>query len=336
MQNTGSGKTVILATGGTIAGRADRAEDSIGYRAGELGIGALLAAVPPLQGLPLEAEQVAQVDSKDMDAGIWQQLARRCAHHLARDAVSGLVVTHGTDTLEETAWFLHRVLAPRKPLVLTAAMRPASALQADGPQNLLDAVRVARSPQAAGVVAVLAGTVHAAADLRKLHTTRIDAFGSGDAGPLARIDSAGLRGFREWPRGTPLGLDAIAADVRDWPWVAVLHNHAGADGREVQALRAAGVRGLVVAGTGNGTLSVALDAALRSAQDAGVPVWRSSRCAFGPVRDAGRPVLPSVESLSPWQARVEMQLQLLRAASGGPDAQTRVSVTSTLPRVALE
>ena len=119
-------KIVILGTGGTIAGTAARADDAIGYTAAQIDVAQLVAAVPHLAGFPIECEQVAQIDSKDMDHATWQRLARRCAHHLARDAVTGVVVTHGTDTLEETAYFLHRVLGSAKPLVLTAAMRPAT------------------------------------------------------------------------------------------------------------------------------------------------------------------------------------------------------------------
>ena len=126
-------RIVILGTGGTIAGQSAARTDNVGYRAGELGVAQLVAAIPALAGWPLEAEQVAQLDSKDMSHAIWRALAERVAAHLARPDVAGLVITHGTDTLEETAWLLHRVLAPTKPVVLTAAMRPASALQADGP-----------------------------------------------------------------------------------------------------------------------------------------------------------------------------------------------------------
>ena len=277
---------VILGTGGTIAGQAARADDVLGYSAGTLGVDALIAAVPPLAGRSLEAEQVAQLDSKDMDHATWQRLARRAAHHLARPEVAGLVVTHGTDTLEETAWFLHRVLAPAKPLVLTAAMRPASALGADGPRNLLDAVTLAATPGAFGVMAVLGGTVHAAADLRKRHTHRLDTFDGADAGPLALFDGGRLRCFRAWPLGEALGLDRVAADPDRWPWVAVLASHAGASGREVTALVDAGVQGLVLAGTGNGALAHPLAAALSAAADAGVLVCRASRCADGPVLDA--------------------------------------------------
>jgi L-asparaginase len=293
-------KIVILGTGGTIAGRAARADDAIGYRAGELGVQALIDAVPPLADRPLEAEQVAQLDSKDMDFATWQRLAQRAAFHLARPEVAGVVVTHGTDTLEETAWFLHRVLAPAKPLVLTAAMRPATALSADGPQNLLDAVTLAAEAGAAGVLVLLAGEVHGAADLRKVHTTRLAAFSSGDAGPVALVQAGRVRPLRPWPRAQALGLPRLAPAA--WPWVAVIANHAGADGREVRALVQAGVQGLVLAGTGNGTLSAPLEAALR---DSGVPVRRSSRCAFGPViaDDA-------VDERTPWQARVDLLLEL--------------------------
>lgn len=305
---------VILATGGTIAGQSARPDDAVGYRAGTLGVQALVDAVPPLAGWPIETEQLAQIDSKDMDAALWQRLARRAAQHLARDEVQGVVVTHGTDTLEETAWFLQRVLAPAKPLVLTAAMRPASALSPDGPANLLDAVTVAATAGAAGVLAVLAGRVHAAADLRKRHTTRPDAFAGGDGGPLALVTEGRLRLLRPWPGGVPLGLEAIARDAARWPWVAVLANHAGADGREVRALLAAGVQGLVVAGTGNGTLSTALEAALLQAQRSGVPVRRCSRCADGAVVDPpGAAALPAAGERSPWQARVDLLLELLAA-----------------------
>src|SRR5690606_28663890 len=139
----------------------------------------LLAAVPALAGQALEAVTLARLDSSDMDHATWAALREAVALQLARPEVAGVVVTHGTDTLEETAYFLHRTLAATKPVVLTAAMRPATAPSADGPQNLLDAVTVARWTGARGVVAVLAGRVHAGADLRKLHGFRVDAFGSG-------------------------------------------------------------------------------------------------------------------------------------------------------------
>ena len=310
-------RVVILGTGGTIAGTAADAGDNVGYTAGQLGVEALVAAVPALGAAALECEQVAQLDSKDMTHAVWQRLAQRAAHHLARTDVAGVVVTHGTDTLEETAYFLQRVLAPAKPVVLTAAMRPATALQADGPQNLLDAVTVAREPGAAGVVAVLAGTVHGAFELRKVHTHRLDAFGSGDAGPLGVVEAGRLRRFRDWPRGTPIGRDVLCDGA--WPRVEVVLSHAGARGDLVDALVAQGVDGIVAAGTGNGTLHHALEAALRRAAEQGVRVRRATRVACGAVltADGDGPALPASGAASAVQARIELLLELLQARAAG-------------------
>lgn len=302
---------VVLGTGGTIAGTSADATDNVGYSAAQLGVAQLLRAVPALADVPLEAEQVAQIDSKDMSHAVWRELALRCTHHLARADVAGIVVTHGTDTLEETAWFLQRVLAPAKPVVLTAAMRPATSLQADGPQNLLDAVRVARTPGARGVVAVLAGQVHGARDVRKLHPYRIDAFGSGDAGLVGRIEEGELRLFRAWPDGDAIGLAAMLTEASDWPRVEIVMSHAGATGATVRALCASGVQGLVVAATGNGTLHSDLEAALLEAQASGARVLRSTRCRDGRVLALPGDSLPGADDLTPEKARVELLLQLL-------------------------
>ena len=310
-----SSRLVVLATGGTIAGRAASAQDNVGYRSAQLGVADLLQAVPGAAALAVEGEQVAQLDSKDMDAGTWQHLAGRVAHHLVRPEVQGVVVTHGTDTLEETAWLLQRVLAPRKPVVLTAAMRPATSLQADGPQNLADALVVAAADGAAGVLVVLAGRVLAAADVRKAHSWRLDAFDAGDAGAVAAIEQGRLRTWRPWPGGQPLGLDRLAGDPAAWPWVEIVTSHAGARGAAVDALAAAGVRGLVVAGTGNGTVHQALAQALVRAQARGVAVRLVTRCAGGPVVAGPDHCWPVYASLSPAQARAELMLELM--APGG-------------------
>lgn len=301
---------VILGTGGTIAGTAKTASDGVGYTAAQLRVEDLLAAVPALAGRRLEAHQVAQLDSKDMDFAIWQRLAAAVQEQLARPEVGGVVITHGTDTLEETAYFLHRVLAPAKPVVLTAAMRPATALAPDGPQNLFDAVQVAAAVGAAGVVVSFAGRVHDATQVRKTHSYRVDAFESVDGGLVARVEEGVVRQVGRWPMGDALGLARIARTAAEWPRVDVVMNHAGSDGRIVRALLAQGVDGLIAAGTGNGTLSNALDAALREAQAAGVKVWRSTRCDAGPVM-ALPGLLPSAGALSPVKARVELILALL-------------------------
>ena len=304
-------KIVILGTGGTIAGTAASATDAVGYSAAQLGVAQLVAAVPALAALPIECEQVAQLDSKDMDFATWQRLAQRAGFHLARADVAGVVVTHGTDTLEETAYFLHRVLAPTKPLVLTAAMRPATSLQADGPQNLFDAVSLARIGRAGGVSVVIAGRAWAGSEVRKQHSYRLDAFDAGDAGPLALIEDAQVRLLRTIAGSDPLGLAAIAPAAADWPRVDIVLNHAGSDGALVDALMAQGVDGLVAAGTGNGTLSAPLETALRRAAARGVQVLRASRCANGPVLGGDAAELPSAGTLSAVQARVELLLRLL-------------------------
>ena len=313
-------KIVILGTGGTIAGTAASPTDAIGYTAAQLGVDQLVAAVPALAGLAIESEQVAQLDSKDMDFATWQRLAQRVAAHLARDEVQGVVITHGTDTLEETAYFLHRVLAPAKPVVLTAAMRPATSLEADGPRNLLDAVTLARSGAVNGVSVVLAGSVFHAIGLRKVHTHRLDTFAGGEAGPLARIEGGQVLRLRDAPAARALGLAAIARDPRAWPRVEIVFNHAGADGRVVDALLAQRLDGLVIAGTGNGSLGEALRHAVLRAQAAGVRVLRASRCSIGPVVAANAvDALPPSGDLGAAQARVELLLQLLEGAVAAPD-----------------
>lgn len=307
MQNKAE-RIVILGTGGTIAGKAADAADNVGYVAGQVSIEQLVAAAPPLAAYELETEQVAQLDSKDMDFATWQRLAQIVDRHLARPEVAAVVITHGTDTLEESAFFLQRVLAPGKPVVFTAAMRPSTALAPDGPQNLLDAVVVA-SQAKSGVLAVMSGKVHGADRLRKVHSYAVEAFASVEGGPLGVVEEGRLRWLGAPPvQADALGLARIKIDADAWPWVEVIQNHAGADGRVVDAMLSQGVQGIVVAGTGNGTLSERLTAALVRAQAQGVRVLRSTRCDAGPVIGGA---LPSAGALSPVKARVELLLQLL-------------------------
>ncbi len=316
--------------GGTIAGLAADAGDNVGYQAAQVGVSELLQALPTLQqalgGRALVSEQVAQVDSKDLAFAHWAALAGRVSHYLSQPEVVGLVITHGTDTLEETAFFLSQVLPPEvlavKPVVLTCAMRPASSLAPDGPQNVLDAVAVAVAPGAKGVVVVCAGVVHAALYVQKVHPYRLDAFDSGDAGPLGYVEEGTLRLAYAWPVATAVApsvtLDALAQTA--WPRVEVLMNYVGASGATVRALCApasgtdgdAPVRGIVVAGTGNGSLHADLEAALRQAQAAGVRVVRATRCARGRLVQGGATeVFPSFDGLSPVKARIALLLTLL-------------------------
>lgn len=316
-------RTVILGTGGTIAGRAQRAGDNVGYVAGEVAVADLVAGVPPLAMFPLDVEQLTQVDSKDMDFAIWQRLAARVAELLEREDVGGIVITHGTDTLEETAFFLQAVLQPTKPVVLACAMRPATALVPDGPQNLMDAVTVAREPGLEGVVAVCAGLVHRAEHVTKVHSYRTDAFDSGDAGPIGCVEEGVVRRFHPWPPAAPQGqrgttrLARVLA-ARSLPRVELVTSHAGADGQLVRALMALGAthpdalpRGLVVAATGNGTVHRELEAALLEAKRAGVRVVRATRCARGRVIPSGNAPFPDSAGLSAVKARIALALELL-------------------------
>ena len=315
---------VILGTGGTIAGRSAVASDNVGYKAGEVGVGDLIGAVPPLKAFALEMEQLAQIDSKDMGLSVWLRLAERVVHHLERDDVQGVVITHGTDTLEETAWFLQALLQPRKPVVLTCAMRPSTALVPDGPQNLLDAVVVAGTKDLTGVVAVCAGQIHSAAHVAKVHSYRVDAFDSGDAGPLGCVEEGAVRWHNALAPGShgsmvDRSLLAHLLNGEQLPKVALITSHADADGSEVRALLAWGqrqgrgaIRGIVVACTGNGTVHNGLQTALLEAQAQGIKVVRATRCARGRVIPSAQALFPDSGGLSPVKARLALSLDLLR------------------------
>lgn len=329
---------VVLATGGTIAGAAPQAHNNLDYRAAQFEIAPLLESVPGLEaaayaaGVQLQAEQVAQVDSKDMDHALWRTLALRCAIHLADPQVRGLIITHGTDTLEETAWFLHCVLDACKPVVLTCAMRPATALTPDGPQNLRDALSLASLPwthSASGVWVVAAGTIHSARTVQKVHPYRLDAFDCGDTGPAGWIEEGQVRWASlspppKQPKPVPQApifptyfptyvADYVARkDPADWPRVDIVFSHAGADGRMVDALVGSAIHGLVVAATGNGTLHHALHAALQRAHHAGVVVWIASRCPLGRVLPRADAPFPDAQGLSPVKARISLLLELLQ------------------------
>jgi L-asparaginase len=196
-------------------------------------------------------------------------------------------------------------------------MRPATALVPDGPQNLLDAMAVARHPGATGVVAVCAGTIHSAMEVQKVHTYQPNAFSSGDGGPLGYVEENAVRLLRNWPLAhegqAHIAIKNIANLTRmtDWPRVEIIMNYAGASGAIVEALLAQGVQGLVVAATGNGTLHHALEAALRKAQAAGIKVVRATRCLNGRVLPKPGDTFPDSNGLSPVKARVELMLRLM-------------------------
>jgi L-asparaginase len=190
-------------------------------------------------------------------------------------------------------------------------MRPATALQSDGPQNLADALQVAAAGGARGVLTVMAGRVHGPREVRKRHPYRLDAFGSGDGGPAALVEEGAVRVLRPWPEGEALGVEALPGDVARWPKVEIVTSHAAATGALVRALVGAGVDGLVVAGTGNGTVHRDLEAALLQAQARGVRVMRATRCAEGRVLDTPGDGFASAGELTPVKARVELMLQII-------------------------
>ena len=290
-------KIVVLATGGTIAGLANDAAKPQNYTAGQVHVADLLHGVSA-DGVELVTEQVAQIDSKDMSYAVWQSLLGCVAHWVAQDDVQGVVITHGTDTLEETAYFLQTVLQPTKPVAMTCAMLPANAPDSDGPGNLKDALSWVQQPNAAGVSVVCAGQVHAGNAVQKSHSCQRNPFTS----------KAGVT----HPAALHVPTLAQVLACTDWPRVELVQNHAGADGRLVRASMAHDApQGWVVAGTGNGTLHHELEAALLDAQKQGAQVLRASRCAQGGVQSREADVLPHAGGLTAVQARVALLLHLV-------------------------
>ena len=333
MEQKFGNKLVLLGTGGTISGRAAIGADNVADAVGEVGVDDLAASVAGglPDGLSLVTEQVAQIDSKDMDGLVWQRLADRCRHHLAQADVRGLVIAHGTDTMEETAYFLHCVLAGTeamaKAVVLTGAMRPASSLSPDGPGNLRDALAVAADVGACGVVVAMAGKVFAGAEVQKVHGYRLDAFESPDAGPLAYVEEGRVRIVRSWMAVGMAGQAELVAlslpPPASWPRVEIIMSHAGAGALLVDALlahaRATGMQldGIIVAGTGNGSVHEALLSALLRAQAQGVSVRRSTRCCQGRVLSTRNDVLPHCDGLSPAKARIALMLGMIADRGAG-------------------
>ena len=315
-----SRRVVILGTGGTIAGSGEQRGANIGYTAGTVPVAELLAGIEAPAGYALVAEQISQLDSKDMDFDTWHTLRLRCAHWLAQPDVVGVVVTHGTDTVEETAYFLHATLTAQKPVVLTCAMRSATSQSPDGPQNLREAIAVATADGASGVVVAAAGEIHGAREVRKEHPYRTNAFGSGDAGPLGYVEEGQVRLVRRWPNGEPLvDADTVArlGDPAVWPRVEIVLSHAGARGGLIDALirerdehRPDAVDGIVLAATGNGTLHHTVEQAAQRAQRAGIAVLIATRCAFGQIVRLPDSPLPDAAGLSPVKARIALMLAI--------------------------
>jgi L-asparaginase len=308
---------VVLATGGTIAGAA-ASDVQAGYTSGQVGVEQLLTAVPQAAKLAnLRGEQIANIGSQDMNDEVWIKLAMRVNELLARPDVAGVVVTHGTDTIEETAYFLNLVVKSKKPVVLTAAMRPSTALSADGPLNFYNAVAVAANKQAEGrgVLVVVNDWIHGAASLTKTNTTSVQTFLS----PLSGLIGTVAYGQAEFYRG-PVGRNTTASEFTVTqhtvlPRVDIIMAAEGMDGALIDAAVAAGAKGLVIAGVGNGNMTATALNALAAQAKKGIVCVRSSRVATGVV---GRNVEVKDDSLgfvaslglNPQKARVLLRLAL--------------------------
>jgi len=309
----------ILATGGTIAGAAASGTQA-GYTSGAVTIDTMLAAVPGIKELAnIKGEQICNVGSQDMSLDLMLKLAKRTNALLAQDDVDGIVITHGTDTMEETAYFLNLVVKSAKPVVMVGSMRPSTAVSADGPLNLYNAVAVAADPRSRGrgVLVVMNDWIHGAHSLTKTSTTAIQTFMSPLRG-LVGISSYGKDDFYNtpvWKHTTDSEFDV--ANVTHLPRVDILYAYADMSPDLIDAAVANGAKGIVIAGVGNGNMNKAsLEAAARAAKK-GVVVVRSSRVVTGSV---GRNVevnddelnLIASDELNPQKARILLMLALLK------------------------
>ncbi|WP_205127122.1 type II asparaginase [Paenibacillus ginsengarvi] len=308
----------VLAVGGTIAGKGTDGSRTTQYEAGVIGIESLLEVVPQLETLAeIGSAQIANIPSFAMTGRLLLELAARVNEELAGNTCDGIVVTHGTDTLEETAYFLHLTVKSRKPVVVTGAMRPATALSADGPLNLYNAVALAasRSAEGRGVLITLNDAIGSARDMSKRHTTTADAFGQRDFGLLGWIVDGVPRFYYESVRRHTWQSEFDVGGLRSLPRVDMLYGH-GDGGRElVEAAVAAGAGGIVHAGMGNGGMYPDTRDALAAAAASGVVVVSASRTGSGvvtakPADRLSRFVTP--DNLNPHKARVLLSLALTR------------------------
>lgn len=316
-------RVVIVGTGGTIAGTGDSRTRSTVYQPATLSVDVLAQAVPDLPEIAdLEFEQALQRPSFDLTPDDWQTIGRHVRQALARAEVDGVVVTHGTDTMEETAFFLHHAVGSDKPVVVTGAMRPATAYSADGPGNLLNAVTVAASPAARGrgTMVVMNERIHGARAVIKQHCASVLAFGSRSGGELGEVTDAVAR-FRDAAAQSArcvLEVDAAAT----LPRVEIVYGYAGAGGGAIEAALADGARGIVYAGVGNGNVPAAARTSLERAQRAGAQIVRCARGLEGRItRNSAQfddDALGYVTGgeLTPQKARVLLMLAL---ASGVTD-----------------
>jgi len=312
---------VVLATGGTIAGAAS-SDVQAGYTSGQVGVEQLLAAVPQAKKIAnLRGEQIANIGSQDMNDSVWIKLATRINALLAQPDVAGVVITHGTDTIEETAYFLNLVVKSRKPVVLTGSMRPSTALSADGPLNFFNAVGVAASPDAAGrgVLVVVNDWIHGAGSLTKTSTTAVQTFLSPISGLIGTV-SYGQPEFYRGPVGRNTTTSEFSVDnTTVLPRVDIIMASENMDGAMINAAVAAGAKGIVIAGVGNGNMTAAAVTALAAQAKKGIVCVRSSRVTTGNVGrnveiDDDRNGFVASLGLNPQKARVLLRLALTKTS----------------------
>jgi L-asparaginase len=313
-------KIVILATGGTIAGVQPGPNDP-GYKAGEVSIDQLIKAVPQLKELAdISGEQIASIGSQTMTNDVWVKLAQRANEVLKGDA-AGVVVTHGTDTLEETAYFLSLVVKSDKPVVLVGSMRPSTAVGADGPANLFEAVSLAINPEARGrgPLIILNDEIHYAREAQKTNSTQLDTFKSPNRG-RAGVMNTGTAYFY-FPNNarhttkSQFSVDGVKAE--NLPRVEIVYSYANFGRDTIDFLVQQGVKGIVLAGVGDGNTTDTAMAGLVDAAKKGVAVVRATRTGSGivarniEVNDDKLGLIASME-LSPQKARILLMLGLMQ------------------------
>jgi L-asparaginase len=313
-------KIKVLATGGTIAG-AQTSSSEVGYKSGTFSVDDLIKAVPPLKDIAdLTGEQLANIGSQTMNHDVWLKLAKRVNEVLKDGSTDGVVITHGTDTLEETAYFLSLVVKSDKPVVLVGSMRPATAISADGPANLYNAVSLAASPEARGhgPLIVIDDEIHYAREAQKMNTTELDTFHSPNRGRAGIINVGRIEWFSQnTTRHTSKSEFSVDGKTpADLPQVEIVYSYENLGPEMVNFLVQQGVKGIVLAGVGDGNSTDAAIAALAAAANKGVAVVRSSRTGSGVVArnvevdDDKLGFIASME-LSPQKARILLMLALM-------------------------
>ena len=315
----------LIGTGGTIAGAASAASVSTDYKPASLSLAAVVDTVPELRArYDIEVTQPMQLASYDVRPENWLDLHAAVMHAVNNPNVAGIVVTHGTDTLEETATFLHLSVDSDKPIVVVGAMRPATAYSADGPANLLDACSVAACPGARGrgTLVVMNGRIHSGLWVGKRHVSSVEAFDSPQAGAVGEVADQAVQWFRAAGRAPTVAWQTPTA----WPRVDIAVAYAGVDETAMRAFVAAGARGIVHAGLGNANTPTAYRAFIQALPAQGVLVARCARFITGSVTrasvyaDAQHGIL-TAGPLPPHKVRIVMLLGLAHGMDG-PAIQT--------------